>query len=131
MHSSCRTVSRLLVLLLAPAGFGACTQVGSQAPLPRPAPVERGAAPTSGTTPEAARIMLEVLSESGSDAGIKPSGEIRDVETAGRYLALADEIMGDDWVSADKFRFGASGVLTTLIAVLDGEETVTASDSGY
>ncbi len=89
-----------------------------------------GKVPESATL-EAARIMLEVISGSGSEAGFKPSGGIKDVETAGRYLTLADEIMGKDWVSADKFRFGASGVLTNIIAVLDGEDTVSPSDTGY
>ena len=58
MHSSCRTVSRLLVLLLAPGALGACTLVGSQAPLPPPVPVEREPAPTGGTVPETEAVSL-------------------------------------------------------------------------
>lgn len=89
-----------------------------------------GKVPVSAT-PEAARIMLEVISARGSKAGFKPSGGIRDVETAGLYLSLANEIMGNGWVGADTFRFGASGVLSNLIAVLDGAITAPASGGGY
>ena len=89
-----------------------------------------GKVPVSAT-PEAARIMLEVLRDSKSEAGFKPSGGIRDVETAGLYLNLADEIMGEGWVNADRFRFGASGVLTSLVAVLDGDDAPAPASSGY
>ena len=89
-----------------------------------------GKVPVSAT-PEAARSMLEVLAERGSGAGFKPSGGIRDVATAGLYLALADEIMGPGWASADTFRFGASGVLDSLVAVLDDDSPVSPADDGY
>ena len=89
-----------------------------------------GKVPVSAT-PEAARIMLDALKASGKDAGFKPSGGIRDVATAAQYLELADEIMGEGWANAKNFRFGASGVLTSLVAVLDGEDSPSPASSGY
>ncbi|RED50864.1 deoxyribose-phosphate aldolase [Aestuariispira insulae] len=89
-----------------------------------------GKVPVSAT-PEAAKIMLETLRDTGSEAGFKPSGGIKDVATAGNYLALADKIMGEGWVNPDRFRFGASGVLTSLIAVLDGDDAPAPASSGY
>ena len=80
-------------------------------------------------TPEAARAILQALADSGSGAGFKASGGIKDLAAATHYLDLADEIMGSGWVSADTFRFGASGLLKNLLAVLDG--TSTAPGSGY
>jgi deoxyribose-phosphate aldolase len=82
-------------------------------------------------TPETAGIMLTVLKDFGDEKrGFKPAGGIRTVEEAGQYLALADQILGGDWVSAKTFRFGASSLLKDVLAALSGEETG-ASDGGY
>ena len=72
-------------------------------------------------TPEAAREMLNSLKErkqkdESSKQGIKISGGVKTTEQAAVYLALADEIMGSDWVSKDTFRFGASSLVEDLIA---------------
>lgn len=73
-------------------------------------------------TPHAARLMLESIADFGDRTkGFKAAGGIKTVEDCGVYLALADEIMGPDWVSQSTFRFGASGVLADVIAALDGE----------
>ena len=82
-------------------------------------------------TPETARIMLTVLKTFGDPArGFKPAGGIRTVEEAGQYLALADEIMGKDWVSPKTFRFGASSLLGNVLATLSGD-TPAEPASGY
>ncbi|RVU34295.1 deoxyribose-phosphate aldolase [Hwanghaeella grinnelliae] len=70
-------------------------------------------------TPEAAEIMLTVLKEHGQ-GGFKAAGGIRDTAAAGAYLAIADRIMGPGWAGPETFRFGASGVMNDLLAVLDG-----------
>jgi deoxyribose-phosphate aldolase len=69
-------------------------------------------------TPEAARIMLGCIRESGRPVGFKASGGLRTLDDAALYLALADEIMGPDWVSPQHFRFGASSLLDPLVAAL-------------
>ena len=71
-------------------------------------------------TPEAARIMLQAIANSGRPVGLKPAGGIRTVVDAGQYLALADAIMGPDWATPERFRLGASGVLDVILATLDG-----------
>ncbi|AXS39215.1 deoxyribose-phosphate aldolase [Breoghania sp. L-A4] len=77
-------------------------------------------------TPEAAKIMLETIADMDRNVGFKPAGGIRTVADAGVYLALADEILGADWVSPEHFRFGASGLLDALAMVLDGGDAVSA-----
>lgn len=75
-----------------------------------------GKTPVSAT-PEAVETMLSVLRESpriDRRVGIKPSGGIRTVDEAARYLALADRIMGPDWATPETFRFGASGLLDAV-----------------
>ncbi|MEN9803201.1 MAG: deoxyribose-phosphate aldolase [Actinomycetota bacterium] len=70
-------------------------------------------------TPDAVRVMLQVIAMSGRSIGIKPSGGIRTVADAAVYLRLADEIMGADWATPDTFRFGASGLLDAVLAAID------------
>ncbi len=81
-------------------------------------------------SPDAVRTMLTEIRESGWPVGIKPSGGIRNLDDAGTYLRLADEIMGDDWASPDTFRFGASGLLDALESAIEGAAPVT-SDAPY
>ncbi|MBX9469708.1 MAG: deoxyribose-phosphate aldolase [Rhizobium sp.] len=81
-------------------------------------------------TLEAADIMLQAIRDSRRKVGFKPAGGISTVADAGHYLRLADTIMGEDWVMPSTFRFGASGLLDDIIAVLSGERS-TAAASGY
>ena len=81
-------------------------------------------------TPESAAIMLEEIAAHGGNAGFKAAGGIKTTEDSAIYLALADKILGPDWASPKTFRFGASGVLTDLLACAgDGERT--KSQAGY
>lgn len=82
-------------------------------------------------TPEAARIMVSTLRDMHSSAGFKAAGGIKDIETAKEYLSIADEIMGDDWATPETFRFGASGILNNLLAILNDDNTNTHDIEGY
>jgi deoxyribose-phosphate aldolase len=73
-----------------------------------------GKTPVSATL-EAAEIILEAIELTGLPVGFKASGGIRTVADARDYLELAERIMGDGWISMDTFRFGASGVLDSLV----------------
>jgi len=70
--------------------------------------------------PEAARAMLDEIRATPHVVGLKPSGGIRTLDDALVYLDLADEIMGPAWATPRTFRFGASGLLDALEAVLGG-----------
>lgn len=73
-------------------------------------------------TPEAARTMLHEIAVSGlSAAGFKASGGIRSVADARVYLQLAAEALGADALQPRRLRFGASGLLADIEAVLAGE----------
>ena len=75
-------------------------------------------------TMAAAVTILEQIRRSGRPVGIKPSGGIRTLDDAGRYLAIADEMMGPSWATPATFRFGASGLLDAL------ETAIAASIAG-
>ena len=71
-----------------------------------------------GATPEAARAMLEAIRDAGGERGFKASGGVRTTDDATRYLALADEILGPEYATPQRFRFGASSLLDDLLATL-------------
>jgi len=78
---------------------------------------------STGKTPVSAslaatEVMLAVIRDTDRRVGLKPSGGIRTLADAAAYLAQADAMMGPDWVSWKTFRFGASGLLTALLAAL-------------
>ncbi|CED61696.1 Deoxyribose-phosphate aldolase-Phosphodeoxyriboaldolase [Moritella viscosa] len=93
-----------------------------------------GKVPVNATL-EFAKIMLTVISEKNTDVGFKPAGGVKNAEQAGEYLALAESILGQDWVSPAKFRFGASSLLANLLAELELAESPSvekaADNSGY
>lgn len=81
-------------------------------------------------TLESAAIMLSVIHEMGvaGQVGFKPAGGVRTAEDAAQYLALADRILGDRWVDARHFRFGASSLLASLLTTL-GHQTQSAGSA--
>lgn len=88
-----------------------------------------GKVPCNATL-EAARIMLQVIKEKNPRVGFKAAGGVKDAATAAEYLALADEIMGEGWVTPHTFRFGASSLLASLLATL-GHGTSEEGVAGY
>ena len=77
-----------------------------------------GKVPVNATL-EAAEVMLTVIKEKNPNIGFKAAGGVKDAQTAKAYLDLAREILGEDWVSPEHFRFGASSLLKNLLAELD------------
>ncbi|OLP59288.1 deoxyribose-phosphate aldolase [Xaviernesmea oryzae] len=71
----------------------------------------------------AADIMLNAIREHGGKVGFKPAGGVRTVADAQLYLKLAATILGQDWPMPSTFRFGASGLLTDILATLEGRES--------
>lgn len=85
-----------------------------------------------GATPEAVRLMLEVIADADRPVGVKPSGGIRSLDDVRTYLALAAEVMGPEWATPATFRFGASGLLDALLEVLRGSAGAGGTvDSAY
>ena len=64
-------------------------------------------------------VMLEAVRDfrprAGRQVGVKAAGGIRNAKDAVRYLVVVNETCGDDWLSPDGFRFGASSLLNDLL----------------
>ena len=73
-------------------------------------------------------VMLEAIRdyfyETGIRIGMKPAGGIRTAKQALAYLVMVKETLGDDWLTPDLFRFGAStlanDVLMQIARTVDG-----------
>ncbi len=88
-----------------------------------------GKVPVNATL-QAAEIMLQTISDSGRAVGFKAAGGVRCSADAAPYLAVADRIMGPDWVARRTFRFGASSLLANLLATL-GNRPAGAKTGNY
>jgi deoxyribose-phosphate aldolase len=63
---------------------------------------------------EAVRDFRE-LTDQTRRVGVKAAGGIRTAKDAVRYLVLVNETVGDEWLTPDGFRFGASTLLNDLL----------------
>ncbi|MGI0116657.1 deoxyribose-phosphate aldolase [Zooshikella sp. RANM57] len=88
-----------------------------------------GKVPVNATL-ESAEVMLTAIKESGKNCGFKAAGGVKDAAQAAEYIALAEQIMGKDWVTPEHFRFGASSLLASLLHTLGHGEQPTES-KGY
>ena len=81
---------------------------------------------TSATMP-VTLVMLEairdVFEETGRRVGFKPAGGIRTSKQAIQHLVLVHETLGDDWLTPDRYRFGASSLLNDILMQLRKEKT--------
>lgn len=79
-----------------------------------------------GASLEAAYVMCQCIKEyyekTGTRVGFKAAGGIRNAEDAVNYYALVKEILGDEWLTHDLFRIGASSLANNLLAAMTGEE---------
>jgi deoxyribose-phosphate aldolase len=64
-------------------------------------------------------VMLEAVRDfselTGFGVGVKPAGGIRTAKEAIRFLVVVHEVAGPDWLTPDRFRFGASSLLNDVL----------------
>lgn len=80
-----------------------------------------------GASLEAAYVMCRCIREyyeaTGRKVGFKAAGGIRTSADALCYYALVKEILGDEWLTHDLFRLGASSLANALLSSMEGKET--------
>jgi deoxyribose-phosphate aldolase len=89
----------------------------------------------TGATPGVVLVMLEVVRDhyhrTGKVVGVKAAGGVSNTKSALHMLVLVKETLGDDWLTPDRFRIGASSLLNDLLmqyAKLDGGHYGRAED---
>lgn len=79
-----------------------------------------------GASLEAAYVMCRCIKEyyeqTGRKVGFKAAGGIRTAEEAVQYYAVVKEVLGDEWLSHDFFRIGASSLANNLLAAMTGSD---------
>ncbi len=72
-----------------------------------------------GATLEAAYIMCLTLKEyyqqTGIKCGFKASGGISTTDSAVKYYTIVKEVLGEEWLSSELFRIGASSLAANLL----------------
>jgi deoxyribose-phosphate aldolase len=72
-------------------------------------------------------VMLEAIRdfyyETGKKIGMKPAGGIATAKLAIQYLVVLRETLGNDWLNADMFRFGASSLANDLLMQIVKQQT--------
>ena len=72
-------------------------------------------------------VMLEAIRDfhlqTGRAVGMKPAGGIRTSKEAIAYLTVLYETLGPDWMTPDRFRFGASSLLNDVLMQIRKERT--------
>ncbi|HTO75506.1 MAG TPA: deoxyribose-phosphate aldolase [Thermoanaerobaculia bacterium] len=86
-------------------------------------------------TPAVVLVMLEAIRdhffETGRRVGLKPAGGIRTSKQALHLLILVKETLGDDWLTPDLFRIGASTVTNDLLMQLAKEASGRYQSADY
>ena len=76
-------------------------------------------------TPEAAFVMCLAIKqhfeETGKKIGFKPAGGIVTPEDAILYLTIVQEILGEEWLTPELFRIGASRLANNLLEKITGK----------
>ena len=80
-------------------------------------------------------VMLEAIrdffAQTGRAVGMKPAGGIKTAKEAIAYLTVLYETLGPDWMTPDRFRFGASTLLNDLLMQIRKERTGRYSGGDY
>lgn len=76
-----------------------------------------------GASLEAAYVMCACIKEyyeaTGRKVGFKASGGVRTTEEALTYYALVKEVLGDEWLTPELFRIGASSLANAVLSSLE------------
>lgn len=77
-------------------------------------------------TPEAAVAMClairQFAEKTGRKVGFKAAGGISTAESAALYYSIVEEILGEEWLTPERFRIGASLLANNLLSEIEGRE---------
>lgn len=79
-----------------------------------------------GASLEAAYVMCSCIKEyyeaTGVKCGFKASGGVSTTEDAVKYYTIVKEVLGEEWLTNDYFRIGASRLANNLLTDILGQE---------
>ena len=78
-----------------------------------------------------AEAIRDYADQTGEVVGLKVAGGIRTAKQAWHYLVLISETLGQDWLTPDRFRIGASSLLTDALLQIQKLDTGRYSGPNY
>ena len=66
--------------------------------------------------------IRDFYKETGRKVGFKAAGGISTAEDALVYYNIGLEVLGEEWLNKDFFRFGVSRVGNSLMSAIEGKE---------
>ncbi|GAB4454879.1 MAG: deoxyribose-phosphate aldolase [Bacteroidia bacterium] len=80
-------------------------------------------------------VMLQAIKDyydqTGKMVGMKPAGGISNAKTAIQYLVMVKEVLGDEWLSNQWFRYGASSLANDVLMQIKKELTGVYQSADY
>ena len=77
-------------------------------------------------TPEAAVVLCHAIRDyyekTGRKVGFKAAGGVRTAEDAALYYTIVKEILGEEWITTDLFRIGASSAANNILSSIEGKQ---------
>ncbi len=77
-------------------------------------------------TPESVVVMAQAIrdyyEQSGVRVGLKVAGGVRSAEDAALYYTIIEHILGEEWLTPQLFRIGASSLSNELLSTIVGEK---------
>lgn len=78
-------------------------------------------------TPEAALVMCKMIKQyydqTGNKVGFKVAGGVRTPEDAVKYYCIVKAVLGEEWLTKDLYRIGASSAANNLLSAILGQPT--------
>ena len=75
-------------------------------------------------TPEAAVVMCQAIKDfyatTGRKVGFKAAGGVKTPSDAALYYTIVEQILGEEWLTTDLFRIGASSAANNLLSAIVG-----------
>ena len=76
-------------------------------------------------TPEAVLVMCKAakayFEQTGSKIGIKVAGGVKTPEDAVKYYSIVKAVLGEEWLTKDLYRIGASSAANNLLSAIVGK----------
>ena len=86
-------------------------------------------------TPPVVLVMLEAIRDyykkTGKMIGMKPAGGISKAKLSIQYLVMVRETLGQDWLTSDLFRFGASSLANDVLMQILKQTTGVYQSGNY
>lgn len=77
-------------------------------------------------TPEAALVMCKMIKQyyelTGNKVGFKVAGGVKTPEDAVKYYSIVKAVLGEEWLTKELYRIGASSAANNLLSAILGQE---------